>query len=96
MGKVLIPGLRLVSDWLTVTEEQLIIPCAVSFIEFVDLKNIRRLLLGLKLNLHACGDVSVVSVCMYTVRLRSRRVQKNLRRERNCKQVRKIRSRGEE
>lgn len=64
MGKVLIPGLRLVSHWLTVTKEQLIIPCAVSFIEFVDLKNIRRLLLGFKLNLHAEMFLSFQSACI--------------------------------
>ena len=58
VGKVLIPGLCLVSDWLNVTKEQVIIPCAVSFIEFVDFKNIRRLLLGLKLNLHAAMFLS--------------------------------------
>ena len=64
MGKVLIPGLCLVSDWLIVTKEQLIIPCAVSFMEFVDLKNIRRLLLGLKLNLHAAMFLSFQSACI--------------------------------
>lgn len=44
VGKVLIPGLRLVSDWFTVTKLQLIISCAFSFIQFVDLKNIQRLM----------------------------------------------------